>query len=135
VEITSPQGSVVTADSGDSFAKTVFALLRRIPFRAGLALLAELVFDSFQDLAPVGIRGAAAAPQQLVYEAGGYLIDLQLEQQTGGAGALTGQVVMPRRNGRLAALGLSCYATIPWLDRPSPIRLANFSSTVRTGTT
>jgi len=29
----------------------------------------------------------------LVFEAGGYLIDLQLEQQRGGPGALTGQVV------------------------------------------
>ena len=93
VETTSPEGSLATADSADSFAKTVFALMRRIPFRAGLALLAEPVFDSFQDPAPVGIRGAADAPRQLVYEAGGYLIDLQLEQQTGGPGALTGQVV------------------------------------------
>jgi hypothetical protein len=92
-ETASREESVATADSADSFTKTVFALLRSVPFRAGLALLAEPVFDSFQDPAPVGIRGAAAAPRQLVYEAGGYLIDLQLEQYTAGAGALTGQVV------------------------------------------
>ena len=80
--------------SANSFANAVFALRRRIPFRAGLALLAERVFDSFQDRVPVGIRvSACAAARQLVYEAGGYLIDLQLEQLAGGPGALTGQVV------------------------------------------
>jgi hypothetical protein len=106
VETTSPEGSVATADSADAFAKTVFALMRRIPFRAGLALLAEPVFDSFQDPAPVGIRGAADAPRQLVYEAGGYLIDLQLEQQTGGGGALTGQVVHAWTEGATRGAGI-----------------------------
>jgi hypothetical protein len=81
------------SDSADSFAKAVFALQRRIPFRLGLALLAECVFDSFLSPAPVGIRGSAPGPRQLVYEAGGYLIDLQLEQLASGPGALTGQVV------------------------------------------
>jgi len=93
LETTRRDGSDSAADSADSFAKAVFALVRRIPFHAGLALLAEPVFDSFQDPAPMGIRGTAAAPRQLVYEAGGYLIDLQLEPQTGGPGALVGQVV------------------------------------------
>ena len=106
VETTSPEGSVATADSANSLAKTVFALLRRIPFRAGLALLAEPVFDSFRDLAPAGIRGAAAAPRQLVYEAGGYLIDLQLEQQAGGPGALTGQVVHAWTEGATRGAGV-----------------------------
>lgn len=41
----------------------------------------------------MGIRGSASGPRQLVYEAGGYLIDLQLEQQVTGPGALMGQVV------------------------------------------
>jgi hypothetical protein len=75
--------------SAKSFANAVFALRRRTPF-----LLAERVFDSFQDPVPVGIRvSASAAARQLVYEAGGYLIDLQFEQLAGGRGALTGQVV------------------------------------------
>ena len=106
-ETASREGSVATADSADPFAKTVFALLRRISFRAGLALLAEPVFDSFRDPAPVGIRGSATAPRQLVYEAGGYLIDLQLEQQTGGAGVLTGQVVHAWREGATRGAGVA----------------------------
>ena len=103
-ETTSP--ALAIADSADSFAKTVYALLRRVPFRAGLALLAEPVFDSFRGPAPVGIRGAAAAPRELVYEAGGYLIDLQLEQQTGGGGALTGQVVHAWTEGATCGAGV-----------------------------
>ena len=105
VETTS-RGSLATADSADSFATTVFALLGRVPFRAGLALLAEPVFDSCQGPAPVGIRGAVAAPRELVYEAGGYLIDLQLEQQTGGGGALTGQVVHAWTEGATRGAGV-----------------------------
>jgi hypothetical protein len=81
-------------DRSDSPADPAnIALRRRIPFCAGLALLAEPVFDSFQDPAPVGIRGSGSGPRQLVYEAGGYLIDLQLEQEVVGPGALTGQVL------------------------------------------
>jgi hypothetical protein len=93
VETADVDGSVIRAQSADSFAKAVSALRRKIPFRAGLALLAEPVFDTFRDPAPVGIRGSVSGPRQLVYEAGGYLIDLQLEPQIGGPGALTGQVV------------------------------------------
>jgi hypothetical protein len=93
VETAGRDGSDSAADSADSLSKAVFGLRRRIPFRAGLALLAEPLFDSSQDPAPMGIRGSASGPRQLVYEAGGYLIDLQLEQQVGGPGALVGQVV------------------------------------------
>ena len=94
------------ADSPDGVAKAVFALRRRIPFRDGLALLAEQVFDSFQDPLPVGIRGSAAAPRQLVYEAGGYLIDVRLEQGTDGLSTLTGQVVHAWTEGATRGTGV-----------------------------
>jgi hypothetical protein len=106
IETASRDGSDSAADSPDSFAKAVFALLRRIPFRAGLALLAEPVFDSSQDPALMGIRGNAVTPRQLVYEAGGYLIDLQLEQQTDGPSAVTGQVVHAWTEGATRGAGV-----------------------------
>jgi hypothetical protein len=84
----------------------LFALRRTIPFRAGMALLAERLFDSLQDRSPMGIRGSAFASRQLVYEAGGYLIDLQLEQRTGGSGALTGQVVHAWTEGATCGAGV-----------------------------
>jgi hypothetical protein len=92
VESASPDVSDAMTDSADCLAKPVLALRRRIPFRAGLALLARRVFDSLLDPSPMGVRGTAAASRQLVFEAGGYLIDLQLEPQVGGPGALMGQV-------------------------------------------
>jgi hypothetical protein len=106
LETASRDGSDSAADSPDCFAKAVFAVRRRIPLRAGLALLAEPVFDSFQDPALIGIRGSAAAPRQLVYEAGGYLIDLQLEQQADGPSALTGQVVHAWTEGATRGAGV-----------------------------
>ena len=93
VETASRQASDAATPSANGLAKAVFALRRKLPFRAGVALLAQRVFDSLQDPSPVGIRGSAASPRQLVYEAGGYLIDLQLEQPGVGSGTLTGQVV------------------------------------------
>jgi hypothetical protein len=102
----SRQGSSAIADSADSFAMALFELRRKIPFRAGMALLAERVFDSLQEPAPMGIRGSASASRQLVYEAGGYLIDLQLEQRSGGSGALTGQVVHAWTEGATCGAGV-----------------------------
>jgi hypothetical protein len=93
--------------SADALANAVFAFRQRIPFRAGLALLAERVFDSFLDRVLVGIRvSASAAARQLVYEAGGYLIDLQFEHLAGGRGALTGQVVHAWSEGATRGAGV-----------------------------
>ena len=93
VKTASREGFDATTSSANGFAEAVFALRRKVPFRAGVALFAQRVFDSLRDPSPVGIRGSAAAPRQLEYEAGGYLIDLQLEQTGVGFGTLTGQVV------------------------------------------
>jgi hypothetical protein len=106
VESASREGSDATIPSTTGFARAVFALRRKIPFRAGVALLAQRVFDSLQDPSPVGIRGSAAALRQLEYEAGGYLIDLQFEQMGIGSGTLTGQVVHAWSEGATQGAGV-----------------------------
>ena len=93
VENISQDLSDATNDCWECIAKPILALRKKIPFHAGLALLARCVLDSFLDPLPVGIRGSATAPRQLVYEAGGYLIDLQLKHRTEGPDSLAGQVV------------------------------------------
>jgi len=93
VENTSQDLADATNDCGDCMAKPILALRKKMPFHAGLALLARCVLDSFLNPSPAGIRGSATVPRRLVYEAGGYLIDLQLEHRTEGPGALAGQVV------------------------------------------
>ncbi len=42
-------------------------------------LVARLVYDSFADLAPVGVRSGKALSRQLMYEVEDYLVDLRLE--------------------------------------------------------
>ena len=92
VEIASRELPDVSPDSAARFAKAAAALQRSIPFQAGTALLAHPVFDSLHDPLPAGIRGSAAPARQLLYEAGGYLINVRLEQSIGPANTLIGQV-------------------------------------------
>jgi hypothetical protein len=42
-------------------------------------LVARLVYDSFADLAPAGVRSGRAMSRQLMYEVEDYLVDLRLE--------------------------------------------------------
>jgi len=63
-------------------------------------------FSTASRTLPVGIRGSAAAPRQLVYEAGGYLIDVRLEQGTDGLSTLTGQVVHAWTEGATRGTGV-----------------------------
>lgn len=86
--------------------KAVSALRRRVLFRTGPALLAERVLDSFRDPLPGGIRGTVASPRELVYEAGGYMIDIRLEQSPGKPGALTGQILHAWTEGATSGAGV-----------------------------
>lgn len=45
--------------------------------------MARLLFDSFLDPVPAGIRSSHSSPRQLVYSAGNLLIDLRLEHRLG----------------------------------------------------
>jgi len=106
VETVSPDVPDVPAESANRSIKALFTLMRCIPFSAGVALLAKRVFDSSLDPSPVGIRGSSVSARQLQYEAGDYLIDLQLERRTGGAGTLVGQVVHAWREGASCGAGV-----------------------------
>jgi len=45
--------------------------------------LAKLVFDSFQEPAPVGVRGRFSPNRHVVFDDGGLLVDLRLEVEDG----------------------------------------------------
>jgi hypothetical protein len=60
-------------------AKVEFAA-RRLRGRAD-AVEARLVFDTFKQPLPAGVRSAAATPRQMVYEAGGLTVDLRFDVQ------------------------------------------------------
>lgn len=73
-------------------AEAIFAL--RQPEKIGFAqVLARLVYDSFREPLPAGIRTGRSASRQVLYEAGEICIDLRLEFENGGAlVSLVGQV-------------------------------------------
>jgi hypothetical protein len=49
------------------------------------AVMARLLFDSFFEAVPAGIRSSQSAPRQLVYAAGRLVIDLRIEHRSGHA--------------------------------------------------
>jgi hypothetical protein len=56
-----------------------FALRRPKRLLERVAEQAALVFDSFRQPQPMGVRGAGPTPRQLLYKAGRYMIRLRLE--------------------------------------------------------
>jgi hypothetical protein len=73
-------------------AKALFAF--RHPEKVSLAsTIAKLVYDSFREPVPAGVRGQPRVTRQAMYEAGDYCVDLRMEHERGGAlVTLVGQV-------------------------------------------
>jgi hypothetical protein len=65
------------------------------------------MFDSFHEPLPAGVRGGTAPARHLLHEAGKFLIDVRLEQESGTHGFLTGQVLQ-----RDAGLGATAGAGV-----------------------
>lgn len=86
-------------------------------------VLAGLVFDSLREARAVGVRGRAAGPRHLLYQAGPLSIDLRLEAAAGSAGViLMGQVADA---GRAPAGAGKCRAAIVDGDRELCATAAN----------
>jgi hypothetical protein len=84
------------------------------PRRSGLSLLvARLVHDSLRDPLPVGLRASDRISRHVVYEAGDFAVDLQVEQEPGAEIVrLAGQVT-----NRLAPDGLLTEAPVVLIGR------------------
>jgi hypothetical protein len=73
-------------------ARAVFALHRPDIVQTPLLPL-RLVYDSFRDLAPMGVRSGQPMTRHVLYEAGPYAVDLKLDHERGARTLLlTGQV-------------------------------------------
>lgn len=64
-------------------AKAIFALQRPERVQLMPRLVAKLVFDSFREPLPAGVRGQTRTSRQTLYHAGSYSIDLRIEQERG----------------------------------------------------
>jgi hypothetical protein len=96
-------------------------------------IVARLVFDSFLEPLPAGVRSRNQMFRQAMYEAGDVLIDLRMQSQAGGTCTVTGQVgdkLAPMRSGRRIALHLVAAG-----DRKvvQPNRFGEFHTKYHTG--
>jgi hypothetical protein len=77
-------------------------------------VLAKLVFDTFKQPALAGVRSAATAARQMVYEAEGMAVDLRFDEQPAAKKIfLTGQVL----DRQVPRASLDDAAVIVWTDR------------------
>lgn len=81
-------------------AKAMFAMSR--PEKVSLSsIVAKLVYDSFREPVPAGVRGQPRVTRQAMYEAGDYCVDLRMEHERGGAiVTLVGQVASRKNPGQ-----------------------------------
>lgn len=112
-------------------AKAIFAIPRKRNVIS--TMVARLVFDSFLEPLPAGVRSRAQMFRQAMYEAGDVLIDLRLQTQPGGTCTVTGQVadkLAPMRSARHVALHLVAAG-----DRKAvqPNRFGEFHTKYHTG--
>jgi hypothetical protein len=64
-------------------ARGFYGLFKPGKQRASVLATAHLLFDSFFESVPAGIRSSHSPPRQLVYSAGKVVIDLRIERQSG----------------------------------------------------
>ncbi|SRR5579864_444803 len=79
-------------------AKRVLPLVRKLSLLPRIAEAARLIFDSFREPLPAGIRGRGLTARRLLYETDDFSIDLRLEKEGKMKVALAGQV-LPKRAG------------------------------------
>jgi hypothetical protein len=78
--------------------KGVLPLVRKLGLLPQIAEAARMIFDSFREPLPAGIRGRGSSARHLLYETDDFSIDLRLEKEGKMRVALTGQV-LPKRAG------------------------------------
>jgi hypothetical protein len=85
-------------------AKAMFAMAQPQKLSHS-SIIANLIFDSFRQPLPEGVRGQQRVTRQAMYEAGDYCVDLRMEHERGGAlVTLIGQVAS-RKNPGLGVSG------------------------------
>ena len=81
------------------------------------SVLPNLLFDTFAQPLPVGIRSGATVARQLVYEAEGLTVDLRLDIQPRSGKILVVGQVLDRRHPRVSPSGISIAL---WTSKGQP---------------
>ncbi|MFL6449894.1 MAG: hypothetical protein ACJ746_19750 [Bryobacteraceae bacterium] len=76
------------------FVKNAFPEDKPVPWLAKVTDFASIVFDSFLQPTPAGVRSSARSNRQITVESGAFVVDLQLESDTVQRQcSLTGQIL------------------------------------------
>jgi len=82
-------------------ARAIYALQHPVVARTFSRIVTRLIYDSFQDATPAGVRSRSRITRHALYEAENYSLDLRLEQQRGAARVtLVGQVANREEPGK-----------------------------------
>jgi len=79
LDVAEEEGAYRPPDEALRQIRAAFSFRRPPSLLAKMAERAALVFDSFREPQPAGVRAAGLAPRQLLYKAGRYTIRLRLE--------------------------------------------------------
>jgi hypothetical protein len=90
--------------------KAAFRLRQKLPFLSRLTEWASLIFDSWHDPLPVGIRGGTAPARHLLHQSETFLIDLSLLHEGGTCASLVGQV-LPKQTTQTSSAGTGIALT------------------------
>jgi len=89
--------SYVPPDSAVRTIKGLFALHKPVKRLPRALEAARLVFDSFRQPLPAGVRAGSRPPRQVLYKSGGYWVDMRLEKApTSDRLTLVGQILDAR---------------------------------------
>jgi hypothetical protein len=72
--------------------KSALPLRRKAPWLDRLAEAARLLYDSFQEPLPAGVRSSHSTARLLVYETVGFTIDLRVEVEAEGSQWISGRI-------------------------------------------
>lgn len=104
VRVAAAEAKLEVPDYAFRQAKAIFALQQPEKVHILPRILAKLVYDSFREPLPAGIRSAHRISRQAMYEAGDYCVDLRMEHEHGSSSVLlVGQVANRKDPGRSMA--------------------------------
>lgn len=93
-EIAAREASYQPSESSVHLVKGYFARYGPQKPVSRLAKMAQLIYDSFRQPLPVGVRTAGTATRQLLFRSANYLVDINVDSRPGsGRVSLVGQIV------------------------------------------
>jgi hypothetical protein len=93
-QIASREKSYIPPEGIVRSVKALYALQKPESLAARSVKVARLVFDSFKQPVPIGVRASGQPIRQVLYRTNGYYIDLRIEGQTGSSqSSVVGQIL------------------------------------------